>query len=101
MKSHRLRNTIWIIILLIIVFCIAVLFGAFRTSSVAPQAKEQLSADEMQVLAKKGRELVLAGDCFGCHSQPSGACAPEGGAIEPPQCPPHSTSITSDKKHCI
>ncbi|HLS16570.1 MAG TPA: cytochrome c [Paenalcaligenes sp.] len=101
MKSHRLRNTIWIIILLIIVFCIAVLFGAFRTSSVAPQAKEQLSADEMQVLAKKGRELVLAGDCFGCHSQPSGPQAAGGVPIDTPFGTLHSTNITPDKKHGI
>src|SRR5690625_1211368 len=101
MKSHRLRNTIWIIILLIIVFCIAVLFGAFRTSSVAPQVKEQLSAVEMQVLAKKGRELVLAGDCFGCHSQPSGRQAAGGVRIDTPFGTVHSTHITPDIKHGI
>src|SRR5690625_6629976 len=95
MKSHRLRNTIWIIILLIIVFCIAVLFGAFRTSSVAPQAKEQLSADEMQVLAKKGRELGLAGDGFGCHSQPSGPQAAGGAPLDTPVGTLHPTTTTT------
>src|SRR5690625_7572588 len=73
MKTHRLRNSIYIIILLVIVLGLAILFGAFRSSSIAPQAKEPLAADDMKVLVSKGRELGLAGDCMGCHSQPQGA----------------------------
>ncbi len=101
MNSHRLRNIIWGIVLLIIVLCIAVLLGAFRSSSVAPQAKQPLSAEELKVLAPKGRELVLAGDCMGCHSQASGPQAAGGVPINTPFGIVHSTNITPDKEYGI
>src|SRR5690625_3983036 len=101
MKSHRLRNSILVIILLIIVFSIAVLLGAFRSSSIAPQAKQPLSADDMELLVSKGRELVFAGDCMGCHSQAQGPQGAGGVAIDTPFGTIYSTNITPDKEHGI
>jgi len=101
MKSHRLRNSILVIILLIIVFSIAVLLGAFRSSSIAPQAKQPLSADDMKLLVSKGRELVFAGDCMGCHSQAQGPQGAGGVAIDTPFGTIYSTNITPDKEHGI
>ena len=43
MKSHTLRNSLLGILILLIVLSIAVLVGVFRSSSVAPQAKQPLS----------------------------------------------------------
>lgn len=101
MKTHRLRNIIYIIILFVIVLGVAILFGAFRSSSIAPQAKEPLAADDMKVLVSKGRELVLAGDCMGCHSQPQGPQGAGGVAIGTPFGTIYSTNITPDKEHGI
>lgn len=101
MKTHRLRNSILILILLVIVWGLAVVFGAFRTSSVAPQALKPMSANEMEQLVGKGRELVLAGDCMGCHSQVTGPQAAGGVAIATPFGTLHSTNISPDKTHGI
>ena len=38
MKSHALRNSIFVVIAVVIVAALAVLFGLFRTSGVAPPA---------------------------------------------------------------
>lgn len=101
MKSHRLRNSIFIFILAVVVLAIVVLLGAFRSTSVAPQAKEPLAAQDEQLLIKKGRELVLAGDCMGCHSQPKGPQAAGGVPIDTPFGTIHSTNISPDKKYGI
>ncbi|TGV04979.1 cytochrome c, partial [Alcaligenaceae bacterium 429] len=63
-----LRKVIITVILVAVVVCIAILLGAFRSTSVAPGVDKPLSADEMQQLIPRGRELAMAGDCFGCHS---------------------------------
>lgn len=76
MKSHSLRNSFLIIVAIVIVAALIVLSGLFRTSSVAPQARQALSPEQMQALVPRGRELALAGDCFGCHSLPQGPMAP-------------------------
>lgn len=101
MKSHRLRKTIYLLILLVIVGGLAILFGAFRSSSIAPQANKPLAADEMKLLVDKGRELVFAGDCMGCHSQAQGPQGAGGVPIGTPFGTLHSTNITPDKEYGI
>ena len=78
MKKHTLRNGLLILIVIIAVAALAVLFGLFRTSDVAPQAERALPPERMQALIPRGRELALAGDCFGCHSCRRGRWGPEG-----------------------
>lgn len=101
MKSHRLRNSILAIIVLGAVIALAILFGLFRMSSVAPQAEQALSREQMQSLIPRGRELALAGDCFGCHSLPEGPMAAGGVPIGTPFGTIYSTNITPDKQHGI
>jgi len=101
MKSHRLRNSILAIIVLGAVVALAILFGLFRMSSVAPQAEQALSPAQMKDLIPRGRELALAGDCFGCHSLPEGPMAAGGVAIGTPFGTVYSTNITPDKQYGI
>lgn len=101
MKSHRLRNSILAIIVLGALVALPILFGLFRQSSVAPQAQEPLSAEQMQSLIPRGRELALAGDCFGCHSLPEGPMAAGGVPIATPFGTVYSTNITPDKEFGI
>ncbi|MGG4774343.1 cytochrome c [Paenalcaligenes sp. Me52] len=89
-----LRKVIITVILVAVVVCIAILLGAFRSTSVAPGVDKPLSADEMQQLIPRGRELAMAGDCFGCHSQPQGPKAAGGVAIDTPFGTLYSTNIT-------
>lgn len=78
MKKNKLRSWIVAVIVIIVVVGFAILLGLFRTSSVAQQSREALSPEQMQALIPRGRELAMAGDCFGCHSQPQGRWAPAG-----------------------
>lgn len=96
-----LRKIIITVILMAVVVCIAILLGAFRSTSVAPGTDKPLSADEMQQLIPKGRELAMAGDCFGCHSQPQGPKAAGGVAIGTPFGTLYSTNITPDPTYGI
>lgn len=100
-KSHRFRNTLLVIVVLGIVLAIAVLLGAFRSSRVAPGVDTPLSSDQMQQLLPRGRELALAGDCFGCHSKPQGPRASGGVPIATPFGTLHSTNITPDTTYGI
>nr|WP_291435253.1 cytochrome c [Desulfovibrio sp.] len=101
MKSHALRNSIFVVIAVVIVAALAVLFGLFRTSGVAPQAERTLSPEQMKALIPRGRELALAGDCFGCHSLPQGPMGAGGLAIGTPFGTLYSTNITPDKQYGI
>lgn len=101
MKSHRLRNWIIAIILIGAIVALSILFGLFRSSEVAPQTKEPLPAETMKSLIPKGRELALAGDCFGCHSLPEGPMAAGGVAVPTPFGTVYSTNITPDKQYGI
>lgn len=101
MKRHALRNSILIIIAVLIVVALLIAFGLFRTSSVAPQARQSLSPEQMRALVPRGRELALAGDCFGCHSLPQGPMGAGGLAIATPFGMLHSTNITPDKQYGI
>ena len=101
MKNRLLRNWILAVIVIVVVAGFIVLSGLFRTSSVAPQARQTLSPERMEALIPRGRELALAGDCFGCHSQPQGPMGAGGLAIATPFGLLYSTNITPDKQHGI
>lgn len=82
-KSSSLRKSIYIIILLFIILMLAILFGAFRTSSIGPDLDKPLTSEEVAKLLPRGQELATAGDCFGCHSLPEGPLAAGGVLSEP------------------
>ena len=101
MKNTIMRNWIVAIVVIAVVAALVVLSGLFRTSSVAPQAQQTLSPERMQALIPRGRELALAGDCFGCHSMPQGPMGAGGLAIATPFGTLYSTNITPDKQYGI
>lgn len=101
MKHRGLRIAVWINLGLAVALGLAVLAGMFRTTTVAAGVKERLSSEEMQRLLPRGRELALAGDCFGCHSQAQGPMGSGGVAIDTPFGTLHSTNITPDPTHGI
>lgn len=76
---------------------ILILFGVFRKSSVSEITEQPLSVTEMQALIPKGKELALAGDCFGCHSRANGEMGAGGVPIATPFGTVYSTNITPDK----
>ena len=101
MKNTIIRNWIVAIVVIGVVAALVVLSGLFRTSSVAPQVRQALSPERMQALIPRGRELALAGDCFGCHSMPQGPMGAGGLAIATPFGTLYSTNITPDKQYGI
>ena len=101
MKNRTLRNSILFIIAIGVVVALAVLLGTFRMSSVVSQADQPLSPEQMQALIPRGRELALAGDCFGCHSQAQGPMGAGGLSIPTPFGTLFSTNITPDKQYGI
>lgn len=101
MKKHPIRTLILAVIALGIVGALAILLGAFRQDSVDAAVAKPLSDEQMQALIPKGRELALAGDCFGCHSTPEGPMAAGGVAIPTPFGTLYSTNITPDPTHGI
>lgn len=101
MKSHKIRTVILLILGLGVVFSIAVLLGLFRQNTVDQSAYTPLTDEQMLEIAPRGRELVLAGDCLGCHSQAQGPQAAGGVAMATPFGTIYSTNITPDKEHGI
>ncbi|HCN72107.1 MAG TPA: dehydrogenase [Pusillimonas sp.] len=101
MKRRGLRIAIGCIFGVVVLFVVAVLSGLFNQSTVSSQAKSPLTDEQMQSLLPRGRELALAGDCFGCHSQPQGPRGSGGVAIDTPFGTLHSTNITPDSKYGI
>ena len=101
MQRHRLRNSLLVIACLGALLALAVLLGWFRTSSVAENAKQPLTAAQKQDLLPVGRELALAGNCLGCHSQPQGPKAAGGVPIGTPFGTLFSTNITPDTTYGI
>jgi mono/diheme cytochrome c family protein len=95
------RRIMFAILAIIVVGGLAVLFGLFRSTAVAPEYEKPLSTAEMQALIPKGRELALAGDCFGCHSRPSGPMLAGGVPIATPFGVIHSSNITPDPTYGI
>lgn len=96
-----MRKSILVFLALVIVGGLSVLFGLFRTSSVTADVEQPLSSEQMKALIPKGRELALAGDCFGCHSLPQGPMAAGGVPISTPFGTLHSTNITPDPDYGI
>lgn len=101
MSSKRLRNSVLVLLALAVLLSLAVLLGFFRRDSVAPQARKPLAAQDSPQLIIKGRELVLAGDCLGCHSQAKGPQAAGGVPIDTPFGTIYSTNISPDKQYGI
>lgn len=100
-RTRRLRP-LWLLLLLaLLLLGLAVFLGLFRPSSVSADIEHPLSADDMRELRPRGRELAMAGDCFGCHSRAEGPMAAGGVAIATPFGTLHSTNITPDPKHGI
>lgn len=100
-RSGRFKRLFVWLILVMVIGSLLVLFGVFRKDSVSAIAKQPLSAEQMIALIPKGKELALAGDCFGCHSRPSGEMGAGGVAIDTPFGTVYSTNITPDKKFGI
>ncbi|MCB5363870.1 cytochrome c [Pusillimonas sp. CC-YST705] len=101
MKRRGLRNVLVLILIVLVLLALAVLFGLFRTSSVSPDVKQALTEAQKQELLPRGRELALAGDCFGCHSKTEGPKAAGGVPIATPFGTLHSTNITPDPTYGI
>lgn len=101
MKFSRVGVIFSAVLAIVALAVFSVLFGVFRDSSVAPQAYEPLPAAVRETLIERGRELALAGDCFGCHSLPEGPMGAGGVAIATPFGTVHSTNITPDMQHGI
>lgn len=100
-KHGRWKRWFLGLIALGVIGSLAILLGAFRISSVASNVEQPLSEAEMVALIPKGRELALAGDCFGCHSRPNGEMGAGGVAIATPFGTVYSTNITPDKTYGI
>ncbi|MAK55993.1 MAG: dehydrogenase, partial [Pusillimonas sp.] len=101
MKRRGLRFAVLGMLALVVILGLAVLGGVFNKSAVSQQVKKPLSAEQMQLLLPRGKELALAGDCFGCHSQTQGPRGSGGVAIDTPFGALHSTNITPDPKYGI
>ena len=91
----------WLLLTVIVVFALATLLGMFHSSSVSPEAKQPLTAEQQQALIPKGRELALAGNCMGCHSKAQGPMGAGGLPIDTPFGTIYSSNITPDKQHGI
>ncbi|WP_077929049.1 cytochrome c [Wohlfahrtiimonas populi] len=100
-RGSRLRKWLVRIIILGIVVSAPILLGVFRQSSVADHIEQPLTEAEMVSLIPRGKELALAGDCFGCHSLPNGAMGAGGVPIDMPVGVIYSTNITPDKEYGI
>ena len=100
-KTSRVRKWLIRIIVLGIVIAAPILLGVFRQSSVALEIEAPLTEAQMEALIPKGKELALAGDCFGCHSLPNGAMGAGGVPISIPFGTIYSTNITPDKTYGI
>jgi len=102
MHGSRLpQRVLWLVLALLLVSGLAVFLGAFRGSSVTDAVDRPLSADDMRELLPRGRQLAMAGDCFGCHSRPEGPRAAGGVPIDTPFGTLYSTNITPDPEHGI
>ena len=91
-----MRKILLVAVAVIVIAGLAVLFGAFRTSRVSADVSQPLTAAQMAELAPRGRELALAGDCFGCHSTATGPMAAGGVPIATPFGTLYSSNITPD-----
>ena len=101
MRHHPIRNLLLVIVAIGILGALAILFGAFRQTSVTAALEQPLPTEQMTALIPKGRELALAGDCFGCHSTPQGPMAAGGVAIPTPFGTLYSSNITPDPTYGI
>ncbi len=91
-----MRRILLVVLAVVVIGGVAVLLGAFRDSRVAADVDRPLTAEQMKDLAPRGRELALAGDCFGCHSTAEGPMAAGGVPIATPFGTIYSSNITPD-----
>ena len=91
-----MRKIVLIVIALVVIAGLAVLLGVFRTSRVAADIDRPLTQAQMTEFAPRGRELALAGDCFGCHSTEDGPMGAGGVPIATPFGTLYSSNITPD-----
>ncbi len=96
-----MRKTLLVIVAVLVLGGLAVLSGAFRGNHIAVAAFEPLSAEEMAVLAPRGRELAFSGDCLGCHSPMQGPIAVGGVPFDTPFGTLYSPNITPDPTYGI
>ncbi|UNM95974.1 cytochrome c [Ignatzschineria rhizosphaerae] len=95
-RSGLIRLIVWLLIIGVI-FSLLVLFGVFKQDTVSESAKSPLPQAEQEALIPRGKELALAGDCFGCHSRSDGEKGAGGVPIATPFGTIYSTNITPDK----
>jgi mono/diheme cytochrome c family protein len=91
-----MRRILLVVLAVVVIAGVAVLLGAFRDSRVAADVDQPLTAEQMQELVPRGRELALAGDCFGCHSTAAGPMGAGGVPIATPFGTIYSSNITPD-----
>jgi mono/diheme cytochrome c family protein len=101
MKHKRLYYIALAALLIVGAGGFSVFLGVFRASSLTPDVKTPLSAEQLHALVPRGQELARAADCFGCHSLPEGPMAAGGVAISTPFGTLHSTNITPDPTYGI
>ncbi|MER1968487.1 cytochrome c [Castellaniella sp. GW247-6E4] len=102
MQRSRPQRALWLALALILLLGLAAVFlGLFRATSVTEAVARPLSEDEVRELLPRGRQLAMAGDCFGCHSKPEGPRAAGGVALATPFGTLYSTNITPDPEHGI
>ena len=101
MKSKRLRNSVLAVVVLLVLLALAVLLGFFRSSSVSADVKQPLTDAQKHDLLPAGRELALAGNCLGCHSQAQGPKGAGGVPIDTPFGTLYSSNITPDPTYGI
>ncbi len=100
-KKGRFKRWFYSLLLLLFIGAILTYAGVFRSSAVDSRFEKPLSKDEIEQLIPRGRELALAGDCFGCHSRPNGPMGAGGVEIKTPFGTIFSTNITPDRRYGI
>lgn len=102
-KKRKSRLSKWIVTVVVLGAVVAtpILLGVFRQSNVPESVEVPLTNEQMKALIPKGKELAMAGDCFGCHSLPTGGMGAGGVPITVPFGTIYSTNITPDKTYGI
>jgi len=76
-------------------------FGVLERSVVAADLDSPLSSEELGKLAARGRYLVVAADCYACHTYKDGPAWAGGLPFETPFGEIHATNITPDPEYGI
>jgi len=76
-------------------------FGILERSAVADGLEKPLSKEALTKLAVRGRYLVVAADCYACHTYKDGPPWAGGLPFETPFGTIHATNISPDPEHGI